>query len=283
VSSYHSFYNLLTNAKKRSSEDLFEYTVLACVIVKIMKVSGYLDEIAESSRDLELIGGAVLRHLLITQCNAYRIIELSRPSKFDEPKPVNVGVGIYPTAALINHSCDPNADLNFYGDSVIVRAIRNIAEGEEVCISYGPIFYEVKQRARQTGLKGAYFFTCRCEACRENWPVAEEMFDDVPKYRCENCRSPLVTEEKFERKYFTCFICKHKQDMEDVVGRLQLSYDVFARAMNTAMNGASAKALPDFVQHLLLLQRYIRHPWRDLASCQTAVKHCYRLMANIHQ
>jgi hypothetical protein len=109
------------------------------------------------------------------------------------------------------------------------------------------------------------------------------MFDDVPKYRCENCRSPLVTEEKFERKYFTCFICKHKQDMEDVVGRLQLSYDVFARAMNTAMNGASAKALPDFVQHLLLLQRYIRHPWRDLASCQTAVKHCYRLMANIHQ
>jgi len=72
-----------------------------------------------------------------------------------------------------------------------------------------------------------------------------------------------------------------RQDMEDVVGRLQLSYDVFARAMNTAMSGGTEQALPDFVQHLLLLQRYIRHPWRDLAACQSSVKYCYRYMANV--
>jgi len=75
----------------------------------------------------------------------------------------------------------------------------------------------------------------------------------------------------------------YRQDMEDVVGRLQLSYDVFARAMNTAMSGGSSQALPDFVQHLLLLQRYIRHPWHDLAACQSSVKYCYRLMANVRR
>ena len=160
-SSYDSIYHLVTSTKLRSVEDLFEFTVLSCVLVKIMIASGFLKEIAESTADLELIGGAVLRHLQIIQCNAFRIIELTRPTKFDDPKPEPVGVGLYPTASLINHSCDPNADLNFYGDAVVVRAIRNIAEGEEICISYGPLFYEVKPRLRHSQLKGVYFFNCK--------------------------------------------------------------------------------------------------------------------------
>ena len=160
-SSYDSVYHLVTGTKLRNSEDLFEFTVLACVLVKIMIASGFLKQIAECTADLELIGGVVLRHLQLVQCNALRIIELTRPTKFDEPKPEPVGVGLYPTVSLINHSCDPNADLNFFGDSVVVRAVRNIAEGEEICISYGPLFYEVKQRARHSQLKGVYFFNCK--------------------------------------------------------------------------------------------------------------------------
>lgn len=71
-----------------------------------------------------------------------------------------------------------------------------------------------------------------------------------------------------------------RQDMEEVVGQLQSSFDVFAKAMNDAMSGHSDEALPDFVQHLLLLQRYIRQPWRDLCSCQLAIRQCFRLQAN---
>lgn len=160
-SDYDCVYNLVANSKPRKPEDLFDFTVAACVLTKTMLISGYLRPIADSSGDIELIGGAVLRHLQIVQCNAKRIVELTWPEKFDDPKPVFVGVGIYPTVALVNHSCDPNADLNFYGDSVVVRAIRNIAEGEEICISYGPVFYEVKQRLRTSQLKGAFFFSCR--------------------------------------------------------------------------------------------------------------------------
>jgi len=108
-----------------------------------------------------MIGGVVLRQLQVIQCNAFRIIELTRPTKFDDPQPEPVGIGLYPTASLINHSCDPNADLNFYGDTVVVRAMRNISEGEEICISYGPMFYEVKQRLRHKQLKAVYFFNCK--------------------------------------------------------------------------------------------------------------------------
>ena len=160
-SSYDSIHHLVTGTKLRTVDDLFEFTVLSCVLVKILIASGYLRVIAESTAELELIGGAVLRHLQVIQCNAFRIIELTRPTKFDDPKPEPVGMGLYPTASLINHSCDPNADLNFYGDAVAVRAIRNIAEGEEICISYGPLFYEVKPRVRHMQLKGVYFFNCK--------------------------------------------------------------------------------------------------------------------------
>lgn len=157
-SSYDSVYHLVTNTRLRSAEDLFDFTILSCVLVKIMIASGFLKDTAA---DIELIGGAVLRQLQIIQCNAVRIIELTRPTKFDDPKPEAVGVALYSTAALINHSCDPNADLNFYGDMVVVRAIRNIHEGEEICISYGPLFYETKPRMRHNQLKGVYFFNCK--------------------------------------------------------------------------------------------------------------------------
>jgi SET and MYND domain-containing protein 4 len=160
-SDYDCVYNLVANSSHRKPEEFFDYTVAACVLMKIMQVTGYLRPIADSPADIELVGGAVLRHLQIVQCNAKRIVELSWPEKFDDPKPVFIGVGLYPTAALVNHSCDPNADLNFYGNSVVVRAIRNIYEGEEICISYGPVFYEVKQRIRTAQLKGAFYFSCR--------------------------------------------------------------------------------------------------------------------------
>ena len=160
-SSYDSVYHLVTNTKLRSGDDLFEFTVLACVLMKILVGSGFLKELESSGADLELIGGVVLRHLQIIQCNALRIIEITRPTKFDDPKPEPVGIGLYPTVSLINHSCDPNADLNFYGDTIVVRAIRNIREGEEICISYGPLFYEVKPRMRHSQLKGVYFYNCK--------------------------------------------------------------------------------------------------------------------------
>ncbi len=42
---------------------------------------------------------------------------------------VTLGLGLYPTVSLLNHSCNPAMELVFYGNSCIVRAIRNIEEG----------------------------------------------------------------------------------------------------------------------------------------------------------
>jgi hypothetical protein len=47
------------------------------------------------------------------------------------------GSGIYALHSACNHSCEPNAEVAFEGDSTLtLRALGDIAEGDEICISY---------------------------------------------------------------------------------------------------------------------------------------------------
>lgn len=47
------------------------------------------------------------------------------------------GSGIFALHSACNHSCEPNAEVAFEGDSTLtLRAIEDIAQGDEICISY---------------------------------------------------------------------------------------------------------------------------------------------------
>lgn len=58
-----------------------------------------------------------------------------------------VAVGIYLAAAMLNHSCTPNALASFHGGEMRVVATRAIEEGEPVTISYGPLSSKVSKPA----------------------------------------------------------------------------------------------------------------------------------------
>jgi len=51
-----------------------------------------------------------------------------------------VGSGLYPLLTLANHDCDPNASIDFLQESNrgSMVALRDICEGEEICITYVP-------------------------------------------------------------------------------------------------------------------------------------------------
>ncbi|XP_070330507.1 histone-lysine N-methyltransferase SMYD3 isoform X2 [Odocoileus virginianus] len=42
-----------------------------------------------------------------------------------------VGVGLYPSMSLLNHSCDPNCSIVFNGPHLLLRAVRGVEAGEE--------------------------------------------------------------------------------------------------------------------------------------------------------
>lgn len=74
------------------------------------------------------------------------------------------GIGCYPYAALINHSCEPNCIQRFdAAANIVIRCVKDIQPGEELTISYAdtgkPTWY------RQRELLRTYHFHCQCTRC----------------------------------------------------------------------------------------------------------------------
>ncbi len=73
------------------------------------------------------------------------------------------GYAFFPLLSTMNHSCEPNCVVAYLDDSqVVVFACRDIAEGEELTISYVYSHLELEERRNQ--LK-SYGFVCMCEKC----------------------------------------------------------------------------------------------------------------------
>ncbi|KAJ4757723.1 Histone-lysine N-methyltransferase ASHR2 [Rhynchospora pubera] len=80
--------------------------------------------------------------------------------------------GIYPSASLFNHDCLPNVCRFDYIDDpnrennteFTIRALHEIAEGSEVCISY--VRVRRGYRVRQRMLMEYYGFRCECDRCK---------------------------------------------------------------------------------------------------------------------
>jgi len=74
------------------------------------------------------------------------------------------GTAFYPSAARINHSCNPNMKIEFPWNSANLTAVtlRPVAAGEELCISYIKHEADVSTRRRQLL---EYGFVCSCERC----------------------------------------------------------------------------------------------------------------------
>ena len=84
----------------------------------------------------------------------------------------SLGFGLYPAAAVINHSCEPNLVQTFrYGGSegrpptLLLTTLRSVVDRDELCIAYTDITAPTHRR-RETLLKG-YKFMCRCIRCED--------------------------------------------------------------------------------------------------------------------
>ena len=78
------------------------------------------------------------------------------------------GMGVWPEASYWNHSCSPNVRKRRDGRSWIFWTERDVAKGEELCITYlGGEERELGFLERQRRLKGTWGFDCACLRCRE--------------------------------------------------------------------------------------------------------------------
>ena len=76
-----------------------------------------------------------------------------------------IGLGLFPLTSILNHSCSPNAAFSpASGGRMIVRALRDIAAGEEICVHYVDLLQSRSERQRE--LLTDKYFSCACQRCR---------------------------------------------------------------------------------------------------------------------
>jgi hypothetical protein len=72
--------------------------------------------------------------------------------------------GVWIHASYINHACNGNAMRSFIGDMMIVRATRNVKQGEEICMPYR--LPHPDNSVTQAELQKIWGFKCDCSLCR---------------------------------------------------------------------------------------------------------------------
>ncbi|XP_050679949.1 SET and MYND domain-containing protein 4-like isoform X2 [Leptidea sinapis] len=174
---FYRMFNLVTNFDKMSNNDYMHYALTATMLTLYLeKFTVFFDEVPSklpcvlSSTQLHLFSAAiVLRSMGQLICNAHSnvvsetIKDHSGQTLREEE--VHRSTAIYPSAAMMNHSCDPNIQNTYYKNRLVVRSSRDIPAGAEVYNCYGPHFARQPTNTRRAELQAQYLFTCNCSAC----------------------------------------------------------------------------------------------------------------------
>ncbi|BES93949.1 set and mynd domain-containing protein [Nesidiocoris tenuis] len=287
--SYTTVYQLVKHESKRSTEDMLHRAYMALFLHDCLKKAKYFneEEIDEQkkSKGEELIGGLILRHLQSMQFNVHEISELIFHTNDPQSWKSNfVGAGLFPTLALFNHSCDPSIIRYFERSKVVVRAIKNIRNGEHIFENYGPIFTQTSRNERQKTLKNQYWFDCSCEPCTRNWPTIDRMDTSSLRFHCDNseCDNVIVVPMTMTTFMVNCNKCNKLTNILKGLKVLQDTENLFRLGESYLKSGDIAKALEKFLELQSLLSDTLVPPFRDFYLCQQNVRNCLMALGNSH-
>nr|XP_012223994.1 PREDICTED: SET and MYND domain-containing protein 4 [Linepithema humile] len=291
---YINFYNLVTHEDKRLPEDLFHRAYMAAWLFRLLKTGEYFPENVKTTDSAEsrlsdeelFISELLLHNLQLLQFNSHEISELIKPkgeTTLAKAKSVFIGGGVYPTVAMLNHSCNPGVVRYFVGTTMIVRAVRTISAGEEISENYGPIFTTMPENDRKRRLRVQYWFNCNCEACSEHWPLLEELDPTILRFKCEtgpSCGNVLLIRSITNEFMIGCAKCGNSTNILKGLKALQDTDALFKVACTNLEEGRNQQALKAYLEILKLLDETLALPTRDYHICQQGVKLCILALGN---
>lgn len=143
---------LLEASTRGFSDDLVEI---------IHQTATSLSEIAHKC-NLDLTSHEAAHLLFAISCNAHQIVD---------SQDRGLAIGLFPMTSMLNHSCEPNCSHSFVlsdniNPSLVMRCLRDIESGEELCYSYVHLYQSTA--ARQQQLLSTYCFQCDCKRCNDS-------------------------------------------------------------------------------------------------------------------
>ncbi|XP_034188347.2 protein-lysine N-methyltransferase SMYD4 [Osmia lignaria lignaria] len=291
---FEAYYGLVTHEEERTAEDVLHRTYIAVWLLRLLKAGPYFPEDVKTPDTAEakpsegelFIGGLILHSLMLLQFNAHEISELTIPrgeKTLAKAKSIFIGGGIFPTIALFNHSCNPGIIRYFVGTTMIVRAVRSIAKGEDISENYGPIFTVTPEAERKRTLRWQYWFDCNCEACTGHWPVLEEIDPTILRFKCETgaeCGNILPVRTDTNEFMIRCLKCGKNTNILKGLKALQDTDVLFKVASNNLEEGNHVEALESYLKILKLLDETLALPIRDYHICQQGVRLCMLPLGN---
>ncbi|XP_066591928.1 SET and MYND domain-containing protein 4-like [Prorops nasuta] len=294
-SNYLDFYSLVTHEDERTPEDIFHRAFMASWLLRLLKRSSYLPEEMKTPdsadttfSEVELFFGELLfHHLQLMQFNSHEISELTSPKgdrTLANAKSIFIGGGIFPTAALLNHSCNPGIIRYFVGTTMVARAVRTIRTGEEISDNYGPIFTITPESERKRKLRVQYWFHCSCEACLGHWPILDDLDPTILRFKCETgrfCRNVLNVRNNTNEFIIPCVKCGKSTNILKGLKLLQDTDQLFRLAADNLEKGLHDRALKNYLKILKLLDETLALPIKDYHICQQGVRLCMLALGNI--
>lgn len=202
---YPSLLSLMDHSHEFDYDAIMGYSLTAVYLMLAFKdrIAKRLPELQDEKKEL-VIGSIVLKHLLQLQTNLISILDqdlrslvsVGRSLTNIEERPI--GIGLYPTVSLLNHSCSPNVISIFDRNKFIVRAGKSLECGSELNYCYGPHVNRMSKKDRQQRLKEQYFFTCQCECCSKN------IENKSRALLCINCSGPVIYNHDFTNVCLKC-------------------------------------------------------------------------------
>ena len=187
------------------------------------------ESVGELGEEERVVGKLLLRLVILFPHNVHDIAVLETPDTRRWTNAANIkslGAGVFLTAALFNHSCDPSFMRCNTGSGLVSVAARRIPAGEEISECYGQMWYTRSADTRQAALSGHYRFQCQCPACLQSWPTVKELqyatggttkHADLTRVRCRGCGVALERVKGHKvSSCLTCLVCGLETQVQDI-------------------------------------------------------------------
>ncbi|KAI1290736.1 SET and MYND domain-containing protein 4 [Halotydeus destructor] len=172
--SYSSVYILVDHHDKFNFDTLLESALGAIFMAVLCQRVNII-----SDHQVAPVMSLILKHLLQIQCNGIQIMNqvIRNPEQLTDGQfrftidqdDQSLGLGLYPTLSLLNHSCYNTTKSLFNGNQITFTSVTQLQNSDEVTFNYGPHYKCMSKVERQEILSDTYFFACECKACRDDW------------------------------------------------------------------------------------------------------------------
>jgi len=137
-----------------------------------------------------------------------------------------IGQGIYPHAAILNHSCDPTCILRFVNSDLEIVALRDIKKGEELTHSYTDLAQDTATRQRH--FRELHGFLCCCRRCQGNLKIKlpRDPTNSLHEWMISD-RNPLVENSGADNPLFI-----NTDEAMDTYGGVKLSIAMIQEGRN---------------------------------------------------